>query len=441
MKKFERLIRQNMRALLPSSQIIEHGIRYTKLQNGDGRFSVDLKVDRRRIHRVIGLESEGVTRQTAEQFIEQVRTEARQDRLKLPKGRKLELGFSEAAQTYLIRQEEEGGKDLKKKGERLKLHLSLYFGAKPLSQITNFEVEKYKKFRKDEQAKPATINRELALLSHLLNKALDWGWITHSPGRIKLLKEDNARITYLTTEQCTRLLATALKDGNPQIHMFILIGLETAMRKSEILSIRLKDINTTQRSIYIPKAKAGARVQPVTERLADFLEQHLQMTPRDQEWLFPSIGNMPSKTGHTTAIDEAFRRVVKAAGLDPKEIVRHTLRHTATTHLVQAGIDLPTVQAITGHKTPSMVHRYSHQNGEHIRQAMEKLEQRYQTVSDKRPQDRRRVANIEESLNAKNPAAIGNELQGFWYPSVNELRNHLLEHKALILSLHNLLAA
>ena len=66
------------------------------------------------------------------------------------------------------------------------------------------------------------------------------------------------------------------------------------------------------------------------------------------------------------------------AGLDAKEVVRHTLRHTAITHLVQSGVDLPTVQRISGHKSLSMVNRYSHQNGAHIQAAMDKLEEKYQ---------------------------------------------------------------
>jgi site-specific recombinase XerD len=56
--------------------------------------------------------------------------------------------------------------------------------------------------------------------------------------------------------------------------------------------------------------------------------------------------------------------------------VRHTLRHTAVSHLVQAGVDLPTVKKISGHKTTAMVERYSHQNSEHIQAAMDKLEGR-----------------------------------------------------------------
>lgn len=70
------------------------------------------------------------------------------------------------------------------------------------------------------------------------------------------------------------------------------------------------------------------------------------------------------------------RRVVRAAGLDPDVVVRHTFRHTAVTHLVQAGVDLPTVQKISGHKTLSMVARYAHANGAHIDAAMDKLETR-----------------------------------------------------------------
>lgn len=63
--------------------------------------------------------------------------------------------------------------------------------------------------------------------------------------------------------------------------------------------------------------------------------------------------------------------------MNPKEVVRHTLRHTAITHLVQAEIDLLTVQRISGHKTLQMVVRYSHQNGKHIQSAMDTLEKRY----------------------------------------------------------------
>ena len=130
--------------------------------------------------------------------------------------------------------------------------------------------------------------------------------------------------------------------------------------------------------IYVPKAKGGAREQPITQHLGQFLKGYVEAADPGQEWLFSAP---KSRTGHAVAIEKPFRRVVQAAGLDPKEVVRHTLRHTAISHLVQAGVDLPTVQRISGHKTLQMVVRYSHQNGEHIRAAMDKLEQRYKVGS------------------------------------------------------------
>ncbi|MCH7500076.1 MAG: tyrosine-type recombinase/integrase [Nitrospinae bacterium] len=77
---------------------------------------------------------------------------------------------------------------------------------------------------------------------------------------------------------------------------------------------------------------------------------------------------------------EPFERVVKKAEPDPEQITPHTLRHTTITHLVQAGVDLPTVKRISGHKTLIMVERYSYQNGEHIQAAMDKLQNRLNKV-------------------------------------------------------------
>jgi integrase len=200
------------------------------------------------------------------------------------------------------------------------------------------------------------------------------------PAQIKRLKVENARITYLTINQIERLLQVAREDQNQDIYPFIVIGLETSMRKMEILSIKLEHIDIARRIIFIPKAKAGAREQPITKHLADFLQGYLNTVKPEQVWLFPSPS---SESGHTISIEKPFRRVVAEAGLDVKEVLRHTLRHTAITHLVQAGVDLPTVQRISGHKTLQMVVRYSHQNGEHISEAMEKLEQRYRVTEEK----------------------------------------------------------
>ena len=155
-------------------------------------------VDGQRVHRVVGQESDGVTRKQVEDYIEQIKTEARKGRLNLPKGRKTALGFKQAGNQYLSRLDQEGGKDLKAKRMRLNEHLIPFFKDQSLTGIVTFEVERYKKFRSKEEAAPGTINRELAVISHLFNKAIEWKWISHRPAVIKRLKEDAGRIIYLT---------------------------------------------------------------------------------------------------------------------------------------------------------------------------------------------------------------------------------------------------
>src|SRR5215467_1441421 len=109
-KTFERLTRPMMRKLTPGGSMTEHGITFERLVMGDGVFTVNVMVDGQRIHRVIGRESDGTTRTQAEEFIEKARRDAREGRLNLPKGRKIVLGFREAAVKYLQRLVEEGGK-------------------------------------------------------------------------------------------------------------------------------------------------------------------------------------------------------------------------------------------------------------------------------------------------------------------------------------------
>lgn len=391
-KAFNKLTRPSMRRLVAGERLQEHGIVFERLPNGDGVFTVNIMVDGVRVHRTIGRESDGITRTQAEQFIASARSASIQDRLQLPKGRKIAMSFAETAQAYMTRLSESGGKDMKMKQQRLALHLVPFFGALPLSKITTFEIERYKQQRmaetpilrprgklvdqtkqRERMTKPATVNRELAVLSHLLNKALEWGWLDRHPARIPRLQESSGRITYLTAEQVARVVEAAKHDQNPQIYPFVVIALSTAMRRSEVLAIRKEHVDLARRVIHVPRAKAGPREQPITQELADFLSSYMAASQPGTPWLFPSPG---ARSGHAMDIRKPFRRAVAAAGLNADEVVRHTLRHTAITHLVQAGVDLPTVKRISGHKTLAMVERYAHQNGAHIQTAMDKLQDR-----------------------------------------------------------------
>jgi integrase len=378
MSKEKNLTATIMKKLKAGEKASENGLTFKRLAGGDGVFEMNKMVNRERIHRILGKESEGMTITTAKALMEKFSTQARESRLQLPKGRKIERCIADASKEYLERLETSGGKNLVKKEMHFRLHLNPFFGKIPLTRLSSFDVDRYKKERLEKGAKPATVNREIGNLIHFYSMAEEWGWVTQKPCRFKMLHVDNRRMECLTKDEAMRLLNVAQADRNPQIYLFIALGLETSMRSSEILSLRLEHIHLAQRQLFLPKAKAGARVQPITANVARLIEHYLQCRPVKSEWLFPCIGALPSQTGYTTRIGDPFKRVVIEAGLDPKRITPHVLRHTAISNLVMAGVDIPTIMNVSGHKTVQMVMRYSHQNNQHIQGAMNALESMYQ---------------------------------------------------------------
>ena len=370
--RFSRLDRPSIRRLEPGSKITEHGITAERLPSGDARYSVNIMVDGQRIHRVIGLESDGVTRSQCEEFIQAKRTEAREERLSLPKGRKTHLSFTRAADDYLAKLEESDGKNIERKRAQLEAHLKPFFWSQRLDKITTFTIDRYRNRRKKEDASDSTINRELAAVSHLFTKAVEWNWIKARPCMVKKAKEPDSHRNTLSDKQTDALFRAAIADADTDLWLFVAIALNTAMRHSEILKMRWENLDFERNRLFIPQAKAGMREQPITPELAAILSKEREGRGDQMGWIFPSLIK-ESLYGHRLRMSLPFRRAVKAAGMDAKLVTPHVLRHTAITNLVKAGVDLPTIQRISGHKTLAMVLRYTHVHGSHIDQGIKAI--------------------------------------------------------------------
>lgn len=376
--KFAKLTRPAIRNLQAGEKINEHGIVAERTSTGDVRYSVDVMVDGQRVHRVVGRESEGVTREQAERTIESLRTKAREGRLDLPKGRKHHRTFSEAATEYLTRLEttlsagQKGFADLPNKRRNLENYLVPHFGTRRVDQISTFSIQGYRKKRVDAGTKLASVNRELATLSHLFRQAVRWKWMREED-RPEIVKDEEARkkIVVLTPSQADSLYRAAVADQDPATHLFVIIGLNTAMRHSEILRLRWADLDVDRRRLHIERAKAGQRIQPITSALAEVLRKE-RAQRSDEEWIFPAT-RADAKTPYRHDMRKQFERAVVRAKLDPKKCTPHVMRHTGITRLVEARVDLPTIQRISGHKTLSMVMRYVHLSDDHIDRAIEAI--------------------------------------------------------------------
>jgi integrase len=370
-RSFSRLRRAYFRELRPGSRISERGVIATKLNNGDVRWAVNVMVDGHRIHRIIGLESDGVTRLQAEQFIEKAKTDAREQRLCLPKGRKLSPSFETAAEIYLQRLTQTGGKDYVNNEQHLRLHLCPRFGKFRLDSISRLEIETFHSQCRKAGLSDTTVNRVLATLRRMGRKLVEWQMIKRAFPTPKLARERNERTRVISKEEEKLLLDAALADCHPYIWVFVKIGLATALRHSEILRMRFENFDPLRRRFRVLTKGGRWREQPLTRSIANLLVQLKRSSPSREGWVFPSE---KGQQGHIPHLSAVFRRCVKRAGLDPRSITPHIMRHTAITRLASTGADIKTIQSFSGHESLEMIMRYAHRVDHAIDNALEKLD-------------------------------------------------------------------
>ncbi len=248
---------------------------------------------------------------------------------------------------------------------RLRILLPFFRGRR-LRDLTPALIEQYKAQRARE-VKPATVNRELEVLSSLLSRAVTSGQLTVHPmkgGKVRHLPQHNLVERILTDKEEMRLL----KVAPPELQDVLVVALDTGMRLGELTSLTPADVDLARAEVRLRHTKNGKeRRLPLTPRaVAVFTARCYGLTPEAP--LFPSRpGQRPWR------LDSAFGRACARAGVTGLRF--HDLRHTFASRLVTGGVDLVTVQHLLGHGDLRMTSRYAHPTGASIRQALAVLAQ------------------------------------------------------------------
>lgn len=246
-------------------------------------------------------------------------------------------------------------------------HLCMHFSGKSLAEITPQSIEQYKSERIKKVA-PATVNKELACLKCLFNKAIAWGKFNDNPVRkVKLLKEDNKRIRYLEKEEIRRLIDNCASHLKP----IVIVAVFTGMRKSEILELKWKNIDIERGIIYLLETKNGERREVIINNTVKRTLIAVLKHPFSP-YVFCEEDGKPYAN-----VRKSFFTALKKAGIINFHF--HDLRHTFASQLVMSGVDLKTVQELLGHKSIEMTMRYSHLSPSHKKRAVEILDRQMDT--------------------------------------------------------------
>jgi len=245
------------------------------------------------------------------------------------------------------------------------------FKGKALNEISPMLIEAHKRNRLVTQTKigrkrqPATVNRELAVLSKIFSTALDYGLISHNPcQKIKRLRVENIRNRYVSVEEEEALLkaCTGLRE---HLQELIIVAIQTGMRKGEILTLKWSDVDFERNLILINQSKSG---KPRTVPMSSEVRQILKDKAQTCIWVF-THPYYPER--RLTEFKRAWEATCQEAGIE--DLHFHDLRHTAATRMAEAGTDAFTIAAILGHSTIQMSARYTHATDRGKRQAVENL--------------------------------------------------------------------
>lgn len=280
-------------------------------------------------------------------------TWARKAELALEQGKltchphRLSMTLEEAVQRYLAEVSiYHKGHDVER--YRLLSLLKRLGHTRSLAAITSRDIAILKTHRL-QRVSPGAVRRELNLLSSLFETAKnEWGEnnLSNPVRAVKRPTDSAARDRRLTPAERHGLLSEAAKLENSQIHLAILIALETAMRQGEILKLRWDDVDVDRGVISIRDAKNGHNRKVV---ISDRLAEHLAIIKRIDNALF-SVS--------ASGLQQAFRKLTRQ--LQMHDLRFHDLRHEAISAFFELGLTVPEVQLMSGHRTLDQLMRYSH---------------------------------------------------------------------------------
>ena len=236
---------------------------------------------------------------------------------------------------------------------RLYLHavsaFAQHFGQPP-DQLGAEQIRSYQLFlmREKKVALPTFIQAVCALrffYTHTLHKTIPIE-------RIPFPRREKKLPLILSREEIKALLQ-APRNFRHRTLLALLYG--SGLRVSEAAHLKLSDIDTRRNVLWVRHGKGSKDRQTLlSPKLLELLRQYWR-AERPQSWLFP--GPDPSQPISPKAIFLACRNAAQLAGIS-KPVHPHCLRHAFATHLLEAGVNLRSIQLLLGHTNLETTARY-----------------------------------------------------------------------------------
>jgi integrase/recombinase XerD len=203
----------------------------------------------------------------------------------------------------------------------------------------------------EKKASWSRFNQTVCALRFLYGKTLGKNWaITHIP----FPRKERKLPVVLSAAEVVQFFA-ALRSV--KYRTLLMTAYATGLRLSEVLHLQVSDIDSQRRVIRVHLGKGHKdREVMLSPKLLELLRQYWRQY-RPPSWLFPSPGGQRPLSPST--VQRVCLEARRDSGLG-KKVSSHSLRHSFATHLLEAGVDLRTIQLLLGHRSLSTTARYLH---------------------------------------------------------------------------------
>jgi len=223
----------------------------------------------------------------------------------------------------------------------------------PKKERRKFIREKIKVSR---QRSIASVNRELSLLRQIFVFAEAEDYISRNPfqkaKKIISTAAEVCRDRVLSFNEETLLIAACETENRKHIKPIIIMALDTAMRKGELLKLQWRDVDLDNNIITVQATNSKTekmRLIGMTSRVKFELEKLWNLSPKDKTLLVFGI---------ESNFNRAWRSALKDAELSDSDLHFHDLRHSGITRMIRAGIPASEAMKVSGHTEMKTFQRY-----------------------------------------------------------------------------------
>jgi site-specific recombinase XerD len=343
-------------------------------RSGDGIYKrgqtwyLDTRINGTRYVRKLG---KGISKTVARELAGVKRTEILKAEAGIAPKKRKDITFDKAAEEFLKAFENTDRPHMYRCFKSQVKNLKTVFSGKRLSEINRFLIEKYKQARFKDDARVA-VNRELSCLRNIFNRCMEGDHPKYEGAnplsgfmkKYRMQKESTEpKPRYLTQQEEPALLAQA----RGATRSIILAGIYAGLRiESEALTLEKTEVDLIRRSVTVTAAKAKNRKErrvPINDVLFQVLKA--EMARSQSQWVFTKKDLKSPYHSIRTAFETAVRNAKLSDDVTP-----HV---TFATRLVQAGVDLRTVQQLGGWSSLAMVQRYSSSDEDRKMEAVQRL--------------------------------------------------------------------